>query len=205
MLFGHNTDVKLGDAVYHVQTEDLGAESALIDTTVYCQGRVVHRRTNNYSDLLPLGAGSQETLRKRIDEQHASVMEEVRGGAFPVEIVAAKPKMGVAKPAGSALALELLNGKTWLNGRRAHLHIAVREGRNGSPVPGAQISLQVDGSAQPAEFYAQTGTDGTARLEFEMPTLGGADPSLLVEATHGSAKGQLKFQLRGKPREREAV
>ena len=64
MLFGHNTDVKVGESVYHVQTEDRGTANALIDTTVYCRGRVLHRRTNNYIDLLPLDPGREESAQK---------------------------------------------------------------------------------------------------------------------------------------------
>ena len=78
MLFGHNTDVKMGDTVYHVQTEDRGTPNALIDTTVHCRGRVLHRRTNNYLDLLPLDAEREGLLRKRIDEQHRAVADEIR-------------------------------------------------------------------------------------------------------------------------------
>ena len=36
MIFGHNTNVSLGQTTYHVQTEDAGITSALIDTTVFC-------------------------------------------------------------------------------------------------------------------------------------------------------------------------
>jgi hypothetical protein len=43
MLFGHNTNVKAGETTFHVQTEDRGTTNALIDTTVYFQGRVLHR------------------------------------------------------------------------------------------------------------------------------------------------------------------
>src|SRR5277367_7129212 len=82
MLFGHNTDVKVGESVYHVQTEDRGTANALIDTTVYCRGRVLHRRTNNYIDLLPLDPGREELLRKRIDDQHRTVTEDIRSGAL---------------------------------------------------------------------------------------------------------------------------
>ena len=70
MLFGHNSDVKVGETVFHVQTEDRGTANALIDTTVYCRGRVLHRRTNNYFDLLPLSPEHENLLRKRIDDQH---------------------------------------------------------------------------------------------------------------------------------------
>ena len=78
MVFGHNTNIKLGTVTYHVQTEDRGESHALIDTTVYFRGRVLHRRTNNYYDLLPLNQDSQQALRLRLEEQHRAVLEEMR-------------------------------------------------------------------------------------------------------------------------------
>ncbi len=82
MIFGHNTNVSLGNVKYHVQTEDAGITSALIDTTVFCAGRVLHRRTNNYLDLLPLNADREEALKLRVEEQHRQVIEEIRSGAL---------------------------------------------------------------------------------------------------------------------------
>src|SRR5207249_7826508 len=86
MLFGHNSNVKARDTTYHVQTEDRGTTNALIDTTVYFHGRVLHRRTNNYFDLLPLNPGTEQTLRLRLDEQHRAVVEEIRTGALHLAI-----------------------------------------------------------------------------------------------------------------------
>src|SRR5215471_10983198 len=80
MLFGHNTNLSVDGNSYHVQTEDRGAETALIDTTVFCRGRVLHRRTNNYFDLLPLNADREGALKLRLDEQHRLVVEEIRSG-----------------------------------------------------------------------------------------------------------------------------
>src|SRR5216683_7766101 len=82
MLFGHNSNVKAGDATFHVQTEDRGTTNALIDTTVYFYGRVLHRRTNNYFDLLPLNADNEQALKLRLDQQHHAVIEEIRTGAL---------------------------------------------------------------------------------------------------------------------------
>jgi hypothetical protein len=82
MIFGHNTNIALGAVKYHVQTEDAGIASALIDTTVYSGGRVLHRRTNSYLDLLPLNADREEALKLRLDEQHRQVIEEIRSGAL---------------------------------------------------------------------------------------------------------------------------
>ena len=66
MVFGHNTNVTLGTIIYHVQTEDRGISHALIDTTVYYRGRVLHRRTNSYFDLLPLDGDREQALKLRL-------------------------------------------------------------------------------------------------------------------------------------------
>jgi hypothetical protein len=212
MLFGHNSDVKVGETVFHVQTEDRGTANALIDTTVYCRGRVLHRRTNNYFDLLPLSPEHENLLRKRIDDQHRSVVEEIRTGALHLaapplpaqESPATNQKAdSAAHPSASsaqALTLELINAKSWLAGKRANLHLAVRKKQNGASVPGALVTARIDGAANITEHSTETGSDGQARLEFEMPRLAGADPALVIEATQADSKGQLKFQLRAKPR-----
>jgi hypothetical protein len=212
MLFGHNSDVKVGESVFHVQTEDRGTANALIDTTVYCRGRVLHRRTNNYFDLLPLSPEHEILLRKRIDDQHRAVVEEIRTGALhlvppPVpaqEKSASNQKADPAAHPGAApspvLALELVNAKGWLAGKRANLQISVREKLNGISVPGALVTARIDGAANITEYSTETGADGQARIAFDMPKLAGSDPALVIEATHADSKTQLKFQLRVKPR-----
>ncbi len=212
MLFGHNTDVQAGETMYHVQTEDRGTANALIDTTVYCRGRVLHRRTNNYIDLLPLDPGRQGVLRKRIDDQHRAVTEEIRSGALhlvpppmPVQVnlPAKKAADSTAHSNASpspALELELINAKTWLAGKHANLHIAVRKKQNGEAVAGALLTARIDGAANVTESSTETGADGRAHLEFEMPRLAGAEPALVIEATQADSKGHLKFQLKARPR-----
>jgi hypothetical protein len=177
MIFGHNTNVNVDGTVYHVQTEEHGAANALIDTTVYCRGRVLHRRTNNYFDLLPLNADREGAL---------------------------KPPPAPAAPGPSALALELVNATSWLAGKRATLQIAVRHKENGGGVAGAEVAAKIDGAATPGEFKTKTGKDGQARLEFDMPRLAGAESALVIEARDGAAKAHLRFQLRAKPGVRQA-
>jgi hypothetical protein len=96
MVFGHNSNVKVGETTFHVQTEDRGVTTALIDTTVYYMGRVMHRRANNYHDLIPLDPDREEALRLRLDEQHRSTLEDIRSGALylapPPPPAAAVPK-----------------------------------------------------------------------------------------------------------------
>ena len=217
MLFGHNTNVSVGENTYHVQTEDRGTASALIDTTVYCGGRVLHRRANNYFDLLPLTPDTEEALKLRLDEQHRITVEDIRTGALHLAHppAPAPPKPAPATPASaepsppapaqstaaaeSGLALELTNARSWLSGKRATLQIAVR-GQDGKSIAGAKVAARIEGAAEPSGYTTESGAQGHAHLEFEMPRLAGPEVALVIEATHAAAKGQIKFQLRSKPR-----
>ena len=204
MLFGHNSNVKAGDTTYHVQTEDRGITNALIDTTVYFHGRVLHRRTNNYFDLLPLNPDTEQALKLRLGEQHRTVVEEIRTGALHLSIPHDEMGSSAAgapdvKSTPGVLALELINAKTWLTGKRALLRVVVRNQSN-QAVEGAKIRARVDGAAEILEYSGETGPLGYAQFEFDMPRLAGAEPALVIEAWHGNARGHLRFQLRTKPR-----
>jgi hypothetical protein len=207
MIFGHNTNLKVADATFHVQTEDRGESHALIDTTVYYQGRVLHRRTNNYFDLLPLDEDRREALKLRLDDQHRTVIEEVRNGTVQLTIPprGAAPAAPNPHPSGQSpkeaktLLLELNNANSWLSGKHAKLLLSVRE-PNGNPVSGAQIRVEVEGGANGTPIHAQTGTDGGAQIEFEMPRITSGTAALVIRAGDQTANGCLKFALRTKPR-----
>jgi len=208
MIFGHNTNVSVGAHKYHVQTEDAGTSSALIDTTVYAGGRVLHRRTNNYLDLLPLNADTEKALKLRLDEQHRQVLEEIRTGALclppPTPPTPPAPTKSVSsqaaqKPQLESLSIELLNPKIWLAGKRVTLQLRVTDAQ-GHPVTGAKITASVSGAAEPANFFTESAATGEAHLAFEMPRLTDPNAALLIEATRGSAKAHLRFQLRARQR-----
>jgi hypothetical protein len=210
MIFGHNTNVSVGAHKYHVQTEDAGASSALIDTTVYAGGRVLHRRTNNYLDLLPLNADREKALKLRLDEQHRQVLEEIRSGALslpaPTPPAEPPPTKSVSSPVAvknaaqpESLSIALLNPKTWLAGKRATLQLRVTNAQ-GHPVAGAKITASVSGAAEPANFFSESAATGEAHLAFDMPRLSDPNAALVIGATRGSAKAQLRFQLRARQR-----
>jgi hypothetical protein len=206
MIFGFNTDVKAGDSTYHVQTEDRGAANALIDTVVYCGGRIVHRRTGNYLDLLPLDADREAALKLRLDDQHRGVLEAIRSGELQPALPSKSqmreplaPEQEAPAEISSSLQLSLENASSWLAGKRATLEIAVRD-KAGNAVGDAKITVQIVGAAQPAEFFTTAEVDGRARVEFDMPRLSGAEPAVVIEAASAAGKGSLRFQLRPKPR-----
>jgi hypothetical protein len=194
MLFGHNTNVSVGDSLFHVQTEDRGVSQALIDTTVYFRGRVLHRRTNNYLDLLPLDSRKEAILKQRVNDQHRSVEEDLRSGVLKLTMPAANPAQQLPD-----LKVDLLNARDWLNGKRAKLQISVQD-RAGNPAVNANILARMEGTAHPVNVSGTSGADGRALMEFDMPPLAGAKAALVVEVDNGSARGLLRFQLRARPK-----
>lgn len=214
MLFGHNTNVKVGTLIFHVQTEDRGEMHALLDTTVYYQGRVIHRRTNNYFDLLPLDEDREQALKLRLDEQHRSVLEEIETNVLQLTIppvkpaVDAPPKPVVVEPPAPidvaaevprTLVLELVNAKSWLVGKHATLDISVRE-ENGAPVHGATVTLEMEGSVEHFSQSAETGLYGRVQIEFDMPRISGGEVAIAIRAKEGLGEGRLRFALRAKAR-----
>lgn len=205
VLFGHNTDVTAGDKTYHVQTEDRGVGHAVIDTTVYSGGMVVHRKTNSYGDLLPLDPQREQLLKSRLDNQHHSVLEALRNGTLRISAAPGRkpvaPATSPPRDTPRSIHLQLLNAKNWLAAGHATLQIEVRSHKNGPAVAGARVIARIEGAAQPAEFSTATGADGLAKLAFDMPHLSGPEPALVIEARYGQAHGMLRFQLRAKPKD----
>jgi hypothetical protein len=231
MVFGHNTNITLATVTYHVQTENRGESLALIDTTVYFRGRVLHRRTNNYYDLLPLNDDSEQALKLRLDEQHRIVLEEMRNGtldlALPPAVLtqtgtplapqepAPEPNANQAQPPAEEapaaavaetptivreprkFSLELLNAKSWLSGKQAHLQVAVKD-EDGSPVVGARVIVEIEGAAEQGLHDGVTGEAGTAEVQFEMPRITGSEPALVLRAETPYGCGQLRFTLRAR-------
>jgi hypothetical protein len=214
MVFGHNSNLKLGNITFHVQTEDRGETHALLDTTVYYRGRVLHRRTNNYFDLLPLNEDREQALKLRLEEQHRMVMDEIRSGNLELPIPAEpQPPPAIPPAAPTArlqppeppwsqtptLHLTLVNAKTWLSGKHANLEIVLKDS-NGKPMADAELKVELQGAEQANIYYGRTGAQGETKIEFDLPRITGLEPALMIEAEKNGARGQLRFALRVKPR-----
>jgi hypothetical protein len=216
MNLGHSSNVHIGDAVYHVQTEDRGADHPFIDTTVYASGRVLYRRTTSYYDVLNMDGDLQQILRKRVEDQHHSVIEELRSGALkvaPPSVPAGKASetasgaAGPSPPSGQqvrsvalpeGISVKLLNAASWASAGKARLHIEVRTKESGRPQAGVRIQVTLEGAQTPTHHEAETNEAGVADVQFALPKLSPEGGTLVIQASSASAGDQLRFQL--KPR-----
>jgi hypothetical protein len=79
MITGYNTDVRHGDVVFHVQTEDKGKANPCIESLVYVGGQVLATRRSSYSDLLEAGVSNRAVL-ERMEKQHRAMIAAIRRG-----------------------------------------------------------------------------------------------------------------------------
>jgi len=101
MLTGYNTDVRHGDLVLHVQTEDKGRDNPAIESVIYLRGRVLATKRTPYAKLLEDGKGERE-VAVLMEHQHRTIVAAIKSGRFDARI---EQIVSGVKPADSA-ALE---------------------------------------------------------------------------------------------------
>ncbi len=106
MITGYNTDVRHGELVVHVQTEDKGREKALIESVLYVGGRVVATKRSTYSEVLAGGGGDAE-IAQQMDHQHRTILAAIKSGRFDDRLEGAKAG-GSASEKGDQEALTVM-------------------------------------------------------------------------------------------------
>ena len=87
MITGYNTDVRHGEVVYHVQTEDKGAANPFIESLVYVGGQVLASKRASYADLLAEGREEKEIVAF-MDHQHRTMIAAIRHGKLDAKLAA---------------------------------------------------------------------------------------------------------------------
>lgn len=189
MIFGFNTEVRIGTSVYHVQTEDHAGSKHLIETTVYMGGRLIHRRKNSYEDLLDSPNFSDAALRQRLEDQHRGVIDELRSGGLTFEQPAARPAPVATMPAPAAKASTAPAVAPQAAPKPAPM--PARPAVVPTPAPAAAAP---DASAQllnPASWFAA----GTATLKIDVKSKSNNQPlaDALLEVHIQSPSGPIRF------------
>jgi hypothetical protein len=194
MSCGFNTDVHIGEQVFHVQTEDRGPTHPAIDTAVYQNGRVLHRRSLNYEQFVASEGFSTEELSRRVESQHRAVIDDLRSGALDADIAAAAEQ--TARAAG--IQVQLLNSSSWLSGGHVSLDIEIQRRADGQPEPGAEVEAVIEGALEDARHAGTCDENGRLRLQFPLPPLGKGDLALVIQARADAAKDEIRFTMRSR-------
>ncbi len=79
MITGYNTDIRHGEVVFHVQTEDKGVGNPYIESLVYVGGQVLATKRASYAELLAEGKEDKEIVAL-MDHQHRTMIAAIRHG-----------------------------------------------------------------------------------------------------------------------------
>ena len=85
MLTGYNTDIRHGETVLHVQTEDKGLDNPAIESVIYIKGRVLAAKRTPYGALLEEGKGERD-IAALMGQQHRTILAAIRTGRFDQRI-----------------------------------------------------------------------------------------------------------------------
>ena len=78
-IFGFNTDVKVGDVVYHVQSE-ARQRDMLLQTMVFMKGQCVGKRAVSYAQKSAEPGFSEQAMHEFLKSQHKAVLEAIQQG-----------------------------------------------------------------------------------------------------------------------------
>jgi hypothetical protein len=202
MNFGFNSNVRVGDATYHVQTEDRGPSHPFLDTVVYMAGRVIYKRSTSYEKFAS-GADAEtlaQKLHERLAQQHREVIVGLEAGAIPESPGAKARPVEEDAPTPNGLDLRLLNPESWFAAGNVILEIELREKNSEKRVGDAEVEACLEYEKQRLPCAeAPTDDKGCATLKFPMPPNVTEGSSLVVRATDGSRFGELRFRLKSKP------
>lgn len=82
MITGFNTDIKHGERVFHVQTEDRGLGNPIVESLVYVGGEILLSKKTPYKEHVADGKVDEKTVRQLMDLQHRRIIEAIRRGRF---------------------------------------------------------------------------------------------------------------------------
>lgn len=200
MIFGFNTDLRVGHAVYHVQTEDRGDVNPVIDTTIYTKGRILHRRVNSYKEFRDSPEFNPTALRQRLEEQHRAIIDELRSGALVLEAPVSPSPAAAAPSVPAGIQVQLLNPGSWLAAGTATLKLEVKPKGHSEALGEAAIQVTVAGAQGPVEFAAKTDSTGHAELCFPLPRMGPGGTDLVIRATSAAGDDEIRYSLKPKAR-----
>jgi hypothetical protein len=202
MNFGFNSNVRVGDAMYHVQTEDRGPSHPFLDTVVYMAGRVIYKRSASYEQF---ASGTEaeilaEKLHERLARQHREVIAELEAGAIPAHSEVKPHPAGEDAGLHDGLDLRLTNPKSWFAAGTVTLEIELSVKNSKVPVGNADVQafLEIEKQRIPCAVV-RTDAEGRALLKFPILPDASDGASLVVRATDGSRYGELRFRLKAKP------
>lgn len=190
-IFGFNTDVKVGDVVYHVQSE-ARQRDMLLQTMVFVKGLCVGKRAVSYAQKSVEPDFSEQAMHEFLKSQHKAVLEAIQQNR--VDSVLGSDS-AIQDVGDGGLTLNWMNSSQVPNGGSVSMEFQVLDERNF--VAGANVSVS-SGSSRDASVVASAKTDaaGNATINFSLTPEMLKDSSVMVRAELGGKSATRKFRFK---------
>lgn len=187
MITGYNTDVRHGNRVFHVQTEDKGLGNPKIETLIYVGGEILDSYRGGYEDLIAEGGVSEPLVQDRMNEQHKTVIRDIKNGKYdatPQDAELAEAQVFTDRGLDQAIleylqqegdvdTLELVLDEAMRPtfGTPFRFRIRARLCISQNPVPGAEVTVRLVSSLKKAIILltGRTDQDGLFTGRIELP------------------------------------
>jgi hypothetical protein len=187
MITGYNTDVRHGNRIFHVQTEDKGLANPKIETLIYVGGEILDSYRGTYEDLLGDFPVQETTIQARMDDQHKSVIREIKNGKYdttPNDPLMAERTVFNDKPLDQAIleylqqegetdTLEMILDEpmTPRFGELFNVKVRARLCVSQNPVAGADVAVRLISSLKKAGTLTtgKTDAEGIFSAKVELP------------------------------------
>jgi hypothetical protein len=190
-IFGFNTDVRLGDLVYHVQSEARQAD-LLLQTLVFVKGQCMGKRASSYAQKVFDPRFSEEATHELLKAQHKAVLDALQQGRTELVLVSNSDIQDVGE---GGLTLKWTNPAQRCEGSLLLMSFQVLAA--GAVVPGAGIEV-VDTSSgtSPAVASGITDSAGNAILNVHLTGQMSQECAVIVRATHAGKSATRKFRFK---------
>jgi len=191
MIFGFNTDVKVGDTVYHVQSEARTAD-LLLQTIIFVRGTCIGKHGSSYAEQSSERNFSDQMIHELLKEQHRNVVQMVREGRLDEFL---RSTAEIQDTQGTGLVLRWLNADAATGKQQFSMRLSVTN--SGEAAEGALLTCRLARGDAPIHSQGVTEEDGTADLHVDLRGLDQyGEHVLLVRAKHGEKSATRQYRIR---------
>ncbi len=208
MITGYNTDVRHGNRVFHVQTEDKGLSNPKIETLIYVGGEILDSYRSSYEDLITAPPITESVIQSRMDEQHRAVIRDIKNGKYdltPPDLLEQQAFndrpldqaiLEFLQQEGDVDTLELVLSQPLKPafGNLFRVQVLARLSQSQSPVAGAEVAVKLVSSLKKATglLSGRTGADGLFTGEVQLPPSQPGQCAVVVSCTSDQGFDEVK-------------
>ena len=208
MITGYNTDVRHGNRVFHVQTEDKGVANPKIETLIYVGGEILDSYRSSYDDLLANPPVGETAIQGRMDEQHRAVIRDIKNGKYdltPPDLLEQQAFndrpldqaiLEFLQQEGDVDTLELVLDQPLKPtfGSLFQVQIRARLCQSQSPVAGADVNIKLVSSLKKATglLSGRTSSEGLFTGEVQLPPSQPGQCAVVISCTSDQGFDEVK-------------